>query len=74
MRNEPAQAVAVFRRVLQFEPKSEKAHVSLGLLYLDMGEKDLVLSEYRALQASGSSFAPYLLNEINARASVATMR
>ena len=62
-RNESERAIDAFKRALQFEPKNERAHFSLGLMYLQVGQKDLAMAEYQALQALGSKFSSSLLAE-----------
>ena len=68
IKNEPERSIVAFKQALQFEPGNEKAHLALGLMYLQAGQKGLAAVEYQALQESASAFAPYLLNMINAGA------
>lgn len=68
MKNDPVSAIEAFQRVLQYEPGNEKAHLSLGLMYLQTGRKEYAMAEYEALLSSDSLFAPHLLKEINASA------
>lgn len=67
MRNEPARAIDVLWRAVQFEPGNEKARLLLGLMYLQVGETELAMAECRALQTLGSLFVPNLLLEISAK-------
>lgn len=71
-RNEFEEAIDAFKWVLQFEPANPKAHFSLGLVYLTLGNRNLAMVEYHALQSSGSAFAPALLDMMNSSPKIRT--
>ncbi|MFZ4855037.1 MAG: tetratricopeptide repeat protein [Desulfuromonadaceae bacterium] len=59
-------ALESFKWVLQFDPLNPAAHYSRGRIYIAQGDKQRALQEYQALQQVGSSFAPMLLEMIQA--------
>jgi tetratricopeptide (TPR) repeat protein len=64
--NEFTPALESFRWALQFDPLNPSAHYSRGRIYVIQGDKQRALEEYQALQQAGSSFAPMLLDMIQA--------
>lgn len=59
-------AVQSFKSALMFEPGMLQARLGLGLVYLDMGEKEKALEEYQTLKNLGSPYADELMQWITA--------
>jgi len=64
--NELDLALESFRWALQFDPLNPSAHYSRGRIFVAQGDKRRALEEYQTLQQVGSSFAPMLLEMIQA--------
>ena len=70
--NEFAPALDSFKWTLQFDPLNPAAHYSRGRIFVLQGDKQRAKEEYEALQSVSSSFAPLLLEMIQASATVTT--
>jgi len=57
-------AIDAYRWVLQFDPGNPQALYVLGLIYVEMGDKERALEIYQNLMGSGSTDAPKLLELI----------
>lgn len=60
-------ALEACSRAILFDPRNEKAHHTMGLIYLDSGRSDLAFEKYQLLNNAGSSLAPILMKEIMIR-------
>ena len=58
------EAVAAFKKAIEFKPDSAEAHFNLGLGYLYLKDKEQALKEYEILKPLDSALAEKLFNVI----------
>jgi Flp pilus assembly protein TadD len=59
-----AEAVSSFKEALSIQPSDDFAHYQLGLTYLQIGDKESAMVEYKTLKKLNSHHAEQLLREI----------